>query len=93
VSDLTWHFFVDELTKIAANRPSDILRVPGMVSGTPKGLAKPARASGQNLAKFQAAGPSKALVTGSSPTAHNPTSTLSAGTTGFVGMPAPPPVE
>ncbi len=91
--DLTWRFFVDELTKIAANRPADILRVPGMVNGTPKGLAKPARASGLNLAKFQAAGPSKALVTGSSPTVHNPTSTLSAGTTGFVGMPTPPPVE
>jgi hypothetical protein len=93
VFDLTWIFFVDELTKIASNRASDTLRVPGTANGTPRGLAKPALASGQNLAKFQAAGPSKALVTGSSPTAHNPTSTLSAGTTGFVGMPAPPPVE
>ncbi len=86
-------FFQDELTKIAANPLTGSLRIPGLVSGTLRGLAKPARAGGQNLAKFQAAGVGKPMVTGASRTVTNPSSTLSSGTTGFVGTPAPPPVE
>jgi hypothetical protein len=85
-------FFQDELRKIASNPLSGSLRVPGLVSGALPGLAKPARAGGQNLAKFQAAGVGKPMATGASPTATNPSSMLSSGTTGFVGTPAPPPV-
>ena len=86
-------FFQDELTKIATNTQSGPIRVPGQVNGTPAGLAKPARAGGQNLARFQAAGVGNPMVTGTSRTVTNPSSTLSSGTTGFVGTPAPPPVE
>jgi hypothetical protein len=91
--DLVWKAFFSELVKIASNRSSDPLRVPGTANGTPMGLAKPFHASGQNLAKFQAAGPGKAMVTGASTTAHNPSSLISAGSTGAVGIPAPLPVQ
>lgn len=86
-------YFSEELQKVASNRMSSILRVPGQANGTPAGLVTPARASGQNLAKFQAAGPGKAMVTGTSTTAHNPSSLISAGSTGAVGIPAPLPVQ
>jgi hypothetical protein len=85
--------FSDEMQKIAANRQSDPLRVPGTANGTPKGLAKPLRAGGGNLAKFQTAGPGKALVTGTSPSASNPGSLITTGTTSQVGMPSPPSVK
>ena len=91
--DLMWRAFFSELTKLAANRSVDSLRIPGTANGTPLGLAKPFHASGQNLAKFQAAGPGKAMVTGTSTTAHNPNSLISAGSTGAVGIPAPLPVQ
>jgi hypothetical protein len=84
--------FSDEMQKIAANRQSDPLRVPGTANGTPRGLATPLRAGGGNLAKFQTAGPGKAMVTGTSTSAHNPGSLVSSGTTTQVGTPPPPPV-
>lgn len=91
--DAVWGFFLDELVKLSSNSQSDGLRVPGTANGiTPPGLAKPFRAAGQNLARFQAAGPGKPMMTGSSKTVASPSSTLAAGTTGFVGTPAPPPV-
>lgn len=91
--DPMWAAFFTELSKVASNRMSDPLRVPGTANGTPPGLAKPFRASGQNLARFQSAGPGKAMATGTSTTAHNPSSLISAGSTGAVGIPAPPSVQ
>jgi hypothetical protein len=85
-------YFCTEIEKLSSNRITDALRVPGIANGTPRGLAKPYRAAGQNLARFQAAGPGKPMVTGTSTTAFNPASPLPTGTTGFVGTPAPPPV-
>jgi len=87
-----WSFFLDEMIKLSSNSQSDRLRVPGTANGTPRGLAKPYRAAGQNLARFQASGPGKPMVTGTSTTAYNPASPLPTGTTGFVGIPAPPPI-
>jgi hypothetical protein len=92
VLDLMWPFFVDELTKLSSNSIDDTLRVPGTANGTPRGLANPGRAAGQNLARFQA-GVGRPTVTGTARTANNPSSPLSSGTTGFVGTPEPPPVE
>jgi len=92
--ETVWSFFLDEMIKLSSNSQSDGLRVPGTANGiTPPGLAKPFRASGQNLARFQAAGPGKPMTTGTSRSVTNPSSTITAGTTGFVGTPAPPPVE
>ena len=91
--DVVWSAFCDELVKLSSNQMTDPLRVPGTANGTPRGLAKPYRAAGQNLARFQAAGPGKPMATGTSTTVYNPASPLPTGTTGFVGTPAPPPVE
>lgn len=92
--ETVWSFFLDEMIKLSSNSQSDGLRVPGAANGiTPPGLAKPFRAAGQNLARFQAAGPGKPMMTGTSRTVTSPSSPITAGTTGFVGTPAPPPVE
>ena len=91
--DLIFHFFFDEMHKLAANRRSGPLRIPGIANGrTPRGLADPTPAQAGNLAKFQNAGPGKAMVTGSSPSGSNPGSLISSGTTTQVGMPSPKPV-
>lgn len=93
VSDLVdMAAFCDELTKLSSNRITAGLRIPGIANGTARGLASPGSASGKNLAKFQLSGPNKSMATGTSTTAHNPSSQLSAGATGFAGIPAPPPV-
>jgi hypothetical protein len=93
VDDLIFHFFFDEMNKLAANRRSGPLRIPGIANGrTPRGLADPKPAQAGNLAKFQKAGPGKAMVTGTSTTGSNPGSLISSGTTSQVGTPSPPPV-
>lgn len=92
--EAVWEFFLDEMIKLSSNSRSDGLRIPGTANGmTQPGLAKPFRAAGQNLARFQTAGPGKPTMTGTSRTAVNPSSAITAGTTGFVGIPAPLPVE
>lgn len=84
--------FFDELVKLSSNRITAGLRIPGIANGAARGLASPKSAGGKNLAKFQLSGPNKSTVTGTSTTAHNPASQLSAGATGFAGIPAPPSV-
>jgi len=96
LKDPAWGFFMDELLqqglllKEAANSLSDGIKVPGMAnSGIPKGLVNPTRAGGQNLAKFQLAGPGKTPMTGGTKSVVASQSLSTSGQTGSLSLPAP----
>lgn len=77
-------------TKEAANRLSAGLKIPGLANaGKPPGLTNPTRAGGQNLAKFQLAGPGKTPMTGKSQSVVASQSLANAGQTGSLSLPAP----
>lgn len=90
-----WHFFAEELQqgvllKEAANRLSGGLKIPGLAnSNMPKGLVDPSRAGGNNLAKFQLAGPSKTPMTGSTKSVVASQSLTPTGQTGSLALPTP----
>ena len=83
--------FFGEMQKLAANQLTAGLKIPGLAnSKLPKGLVDPSRAGGQNLAKFQLAGPSKTPMTGSSQSVVASQSLSPAGQTGSLSLPPPP---
>ena len=76
--------------KVASNRLTDGLKIPGLAnSKLPKGLVDPSRAGGQNLAKFQFAGPGKTPMTGSWQSVVASQSLSTSGQTGSLSLPSP----